>query len=358
MPGAAARRLAAVSSHLGPGPARAAEAAGAPPPMLRLSSGYDMPVLGLGTFKAPPGEVAAAVKAAVRSGYRLIDCAAAYGNEAEVGQALQELFAEGAVRREELFVVSKVFQTHHAWHGDESRVRESLAKTLADLRLSYLDLLLIHWPFAFEQKKLDFPLRLDDGTPNPKLVVEMEYHDTWRVFETFVRDGKVRSIGVSNFTCEQLEDLRASCRIPPAVNQVECHPYLQQRELQRYCTRAHIALMAYSPLGSATPKVPARHGTTLMGHPEVKAVAAEVGRSPAQVLIRWSVQRGWISIPKSQKPERVQQNGDVLSWGLTAEQMRRIDALDCDFRYFISYVKKPDNNREWHDGLVGHRKIS
>eukprot|EP01065_Artemidia_motanka_P032397 TRINITY_DN39412_c0_g1_i1.p1 TRINITY_DN39412_c0_g1~~TRINITY_DN39412_c0_g1_i1.p1 ORF type:complete len:369 (+),score=93.37 TRINITY_DN39412_c0_g1_i1:161-1108(+) len=311
-----------------------------------------MPVLGLGTFKAARGEVAAAVKAAVRSGYRLIDCAAAYGNEAEIGEALADLFSEGVCRREDLFIVSKVFQTHHVWDGDDSRVHASLKKTLADLRLSYVDLLLIHWPFGFEQKKLDFSLRLEDGSPNPKLRVKMEYKATWRVLEGFARDGRARSIGVSNFTKEQLQDLCASCRIPPAVNQVELHPYLAQPELLQFCRASKVAVMAYSPLGSATDRKPAQHGTTLMSNPTVRAVGEEVGKSAAQVLIRWSVQRGTISIPKSSNPGRVAQNGDVLLWSLSAEQMKRIDSLNCDFRYFVSYLKKPTNSILWHDGVV------
>eukprot|EP00756_Hemistasia_phaeocysticola_P007785 Hpha_TRINITY_DN14397_c0_g5::TRINITY_DN14397_c0_g5_i1::g.86646::m.86646/K00002/AKR1A1, adh; alcohol dehydrogenase (NADP+) len=353
----AARRLGVLAGHCGDVEGVAVGAAGAAVPMKRLNSGYSMPILGLGTFKAEKGAVAEAVKAAVRNGYRLIDCAAAYGNEAEIGEALAECFASGVVKREELFIVSKVFQTHHVWQGDPSRTQESLAKTLKDLRLDYIDLLLIHWPFAFEQKKLSFPLRLEDGSPNPKLTVEMEYKGTWRVLESFVHDGRVRSIGVSNFTTEQLDDLRADCRIPPAVNQVEIHPYLSQPRLKAYCDAADIAVMAYSPLGSAGGKPPPQHGATLMSNPAVQRVGQEVGRTPAQVLIRWSIQKGFISIPKSQKAERVKQNGDVLSWSLTPAQIAEIDKLNCDYRFFVSYLKKPHNNTLWHDGVIGHRRI-
>lgn len=314
-------------------------------------------MLGLGTFKAAKGEVGDAVKAAVRSGYRLIDCAFGYGNEDEVGAALAEVMREGTVARKDVFVVSKVFQTHHVWHGDASRVRESLDKTLSNLRLEYLDLLLIHWPFAFEQTfPLQFPLRLDDGTPNPKLNVEVEYHATWRALEGFVREGKVKSIGVSNFSIEQLTDLCSKCSIPPAVNQIEVHPYMSQRKLKEFCDSKGIAVMAYSPLGSATPIFPAQHGSTLLNHSVVKSIASEAKVTPGQVLIRWSVQNGFISIPKSSKPARIAQNGDVLSWRLPDAAMRQLDGLNCDFRYFVSYFKRPDNDMRWHDGAVGVEK--
>lgn len=322
-----------------------------------LNSGYDIPVLGLGTFKAEKGEVGAAVKAALGAGYRLIDCAQAYGNQAEVGLALKEAFDESVCNRDEVFVVSKVFQTHHVWQGDPSRVHESLEQTLRDLQLEYLDLLLIHWPFAFEQKVLDFPLRLEDGSPNPLLNVEVEYLDTWKVLEGFVKDGLVKSIGVSNFTMEQLEYLKSNCEIPPAANQVEVHPYMSQRALRAGCAAAGIAVMAYSPLGSSLPKFPERHGATLLTNPTVQAIAADVGKSASQVLIRWSLQQGCVALPKSGNPGRISENGDVLSWSLSEEIMSRLDELNSDFRYFVSYLKKPDNNLQWHDGVVEHQRI-
>lgn len=323
----------------------------------RLNSGYDIPVFGLGTFKAGKGEVGAAVKAALGAGYRLIDCAQGYGNQAEVGVALKEAFDESVCKRDEVFVVSKVFQTHHVWQGDPSRVHESLEQTLRDLQLDYLDLLLIHWPFAFEQKVLEFPLRLDDGSPNPLLNVEVEYLDTWKVFEGFVKDGRVRSIGVSNFTMEQIEYLRSNCEIPPAANQIEVHPYMSQTALRDGCAAAGMAVMAYSPLGSSLPKFPEQHGATLLTHPTVAEIASQVGKAPSQVLIRWSLQRGCVALPKSGNPGRIAENGDVLSWSLSEEAMGRLDGLNSDFRYFVSYLKRPDNNIQWHDGVVEHQPI-
>lgn len=169
---------------------------------LKLNSGYEIPVLGLGTFQAKPGEVAVAVKAAVRSGQRLIDCAAGYGNQAEIGDALAELFSEGVCQRNELFIVSKLFQTHHVWDGDASRCEASLQQTLSDLKLDYIDLFLVHWPFAFQESLLEKPvgtpqpLRLSDGSPNPIWTIKVEYLATWRELERFHASGTCRSSAI------------------------------------------------------------------------------------------------------------------------------------------------------------------
>jgi alcohol dehydrogenase (NADP+) len=334
------------------------------PTTLSLNSGHAIPVLGLGTFQATkPGEVKAAVVAAITAGCRLIDCAAGYGNQAEIGEALSEVVAAGVCTREELFIVSKLFQTHHAWDGEGyARCVETLEKTLADLQLKYLDCYLIHWPFAFAEKVLEKPLgtpqplRLPDGSPNPIWTIKVEYTKTWRALEGFVDAGKTRSIGVSNFTQQQLEHLCSVARIPPAVNQIELHPYLSQRELVNFCEGKGIRVMGYSPLGSsATDRVPEAHGSPLLKHPSVARVAEECGKTPAQVLIRWALQRyatNLISIPKSSNAERIALNvaaGDG-SWSLSGEQIAAIDSLDCGFRYFISYLKRPENEKRWHDG--------
>ena len=172
-------------------------------------SSLQLPPVGLGLWKSKPGEVGEAIKVALACGYRLLDGAAAYSNEKEVGDALADCLRDGVVARGEVFVVSKLFNTHHVWHEDRSRPAAALAKTLADLRLPYLDLYLMHWPVAFEQTDLASigGLRLKDGTPNPKLVMEFEYVETWREMLQMKRQGKVRHLGVCNFNVEMLKTL-------------------------------------------------------------------------------------------------------------------------------------------------------
>jgi len=331
-------------------------------PTLSLASGGSIPVLGLGTFLATkPGEVGAAVKAAIKAGYRLIDCAAGYGNQAEVGAAIKEAIAEGVCTREELFIVSKLFQTHHVWEGDTSRCSESLEKTLTDLQLDYLDLFLIHWPFAFAEKKLEKPegtpqpLRLPDGTPNPVFTIKMEYLQTWSCMESFVDCGKCKAIGVSNFSAAQLDHLLKSARIPPSVNQIEVHPYFGQLEFIRWCDERKIRVMGYSPLGSAQGKMPPAQSFTLRDHPAVQKAAAAAGKTAAQILIRWGLQRcptNFISIPKSSNEQRIAENHAVFEWALTAEAMAALDGLESGFRFFMSYFKRPENEVVWHGETI------
>jgi len=278
----------------------------------------------------------------------LIDCAAGYKNEHEVGEAITESISNGVVKREDLFIVSKLFQNAHVWGEDQLRPNEALEKTLADLQTDYIDLYLMHWPFAFQQQVIDFPLRQPDGSPDPRLRWKMEYLRTWRLMERMVASGKVRAIGVSNFTQEQLAQLLENAHTIPAVNQIEVHPYLCNTALIERCHFLGIQVMAYCPLGSAWDRTPAAHGCTLLQHPVVHSVAAEHGKTVAQVLIRWGIQRGLISIPKSSKPTRMVENFGVRDWELTDTGMQQLSALDCDFRYVISYIP----GMKWHDGVI------
>lgn len=322
---------------------------------VELRTGSRLPCVGLGLWKSKPDEADAAVRAALEVGVRLLDCAAAYGNESGVGTALEKAFQESIVKREDVFVVSKLPSTHHVWAGDLTRVREAMDKTLDDLRLGYVDLYLMHWPFAFEQTNLGEigGLRLPDGTPNPKLVMMAEFLETYGEMLKLVEVGKARAIGVCNFTQAQLESLIDRFPSdPPCVNQVELHPYLTQKDLAAFCDAKGIRMMAYSPLGSGDSysgrSFPAKGtgpfenpnaGSTLLSNEVVQEVAKKVGKSPAQVLIRWSLQQGHVCIPKSARAERIRENFEVLSWSLPDADAARLDALDCGFRYGIGFME-------------------
>jgi alcohol dehydrogenase (NADP+) len=304
-------------------------------------SGCAIPKLGLGTLMIPKGVVENVIKEAVRTGYRLIDCAPSYRNEKGVGQALHDLMENDEVEREELFIVSKIFNTHHVYNG-EDRPRESLLQTLEDLQLKQLDLLLMHWPHGFVEKN---PPRLRDkkGRPNPNLQIVEEYLETWKSMERLKAEGLVKYIGVSNFKREQIEKLLQAGLSKPIVNQVELHPYLQQPDLVQYCEEQGIQLMAYSPLGSKASQAknaacPPDIGTTLMENPVILDMAKRHDKSVAQVLIRWSLRRGFVCIPRSTKAPRILENFQTYDWELDGQAMHELWSLDRGFRYSTGYV--------------------
>ncbi len=296
--------------------------------MKRLSfeNGDSMPILGLGTWKAAPGEVYEAVKQALRIGYRHIDCAPIYGNEAEVGRALSESFRDGVVDRERLWITSKLWNDAHATED----VRPALEKSLKDLQLAYLDLLLIHWPVAFPNGVV-FPrsgqdfLSLDD---RPIL-------QTWAAMESLVDGGLCRHIGVSNFSVAKIGELVGNARRKPEMNQVELHPYLQQPAMLAYCAQQGVHLTAYSPLGSLDrpSALKAEDEPVLLEDPVIARVAERRGATPAQVLIAWAVERNTAVIPKSVHPERMKENLDAAEMSPSPEDMQEIAGLDRHRRY-------------------------
>ena len=286
-------------------------------PRVVLNDGRLMPLLGLGTWKSNPGEVKAAVKAAVQCGYRHIDCAAIYKNEHEVGEALAELFAEGVVTREELWITSKLWNDFH----ESAKVESACDQTLADLQLTYLDLYLIHWPVVTNSTAASY----DEMTPSTA--------ETWAAMEQLVRAGKCKSIGVSNFSAKKLRGMKAHATVFPAVNQCELHPKHRQDGLLAAAAELGTHMSAYSPLGSPdSSKMIGHQGQSVMALAEVVEVAAEMGKTPAQVLIRWAVQRGTSVLPKSVTPERIAGNLAVLDWELSEAQMARLSGVEAQER--------------------------
>jgi alcohol dehydrogenase (NADP+) len=286
-----------------------------------FANGDRMPLLGLGTWKAAPGEVGAAVREAIRLGYRHIDCASVYANEPEVGQAIGEAIAAAEVRREELWITSKLWCNAHG----RANVEPALRRTLADLGLEWLDLYLVHWPVPI-RPGVAFPASGDDLLPPAAAPLA----DTWTGMEAVLELGLTRHIGVSNFSSRKLNGLLAHCRRKPEVNQVERHPLLQQPQLLADCAAAGVHVTAYSPLGSGDRPAALKGADepVLLENPVIGAIAAEHGCSPAQVLIAWQLQGGLSTIPKSVSPERLRQNLAAAELQLTAADLERIAGLD------------------------------
>lgn len=293
-------------------------------PTVKFNNGQTFPLFGLGTWKSKPGEVGQAVKDAIDIGYRHIDCAHIYGNEAEIGAALKEKFEDGTVKREDLFITSKLWNTMHR----PDLVEPAIRTTLTNLGLDYLDLYLVHWPFALKEEGELFPVDADGKTAYS----DIDYLDTWKAMEEVQKKGLTKSIGVSNFNKRQLERLLANCTIPPATNQIEVHPYLNQKKLIDYCTSKNIVITAYSPLGSPDRPWAKPDDPQLLEDPKIKAIAEKYGKTPAQVVLKYQVQRGCITIPKSVNKGRIQQNFDIWDFELSGEDVALLDTFDCNGR--------------------------
>ncbi|MDD1367410.1 aldo/keto reductase [Bacillus sp. MHSD_36] len=260
-----------------------------------LNNGVEMPWFGLGVFKVEEGpELVEAVKSAIKAGYRSIDTAAIYGNEKAVGEGIRAGIEATGIAREELFITSKVWNADQGYETTIAAYEESLKK----LGLDYLDLYLVHWPS------------------------EGKYKDTWRALETLYKEKRVRAIGVSNFQIHHLQDVMKDAEIKPMINQVEYHPRLTQKELQAFCKEQGIQMEAWSPLMQGQ----------LLDNETLQAIAEKHGKTTAQVILRWDLQNGVITIPKSTKEHRIIANADVFNFELTKEDMEKIDALNQNHR--------------------------
>ncbi|XP_023242823.1 aldose reductase-like isoform X2 [Centruroides sculpturatus] len=265
---------------------------------VQLSNGYKVPLVGLGTWKSKLGEGKQAIKDAIELGYRHIDCALFYENEEEIGEAIKEKIDDGTVKREELFITSKCWNTYHS----KDKVLESCQKSLKALKLDYLDLFLVHWPMGYKGME--------------------ECH----------KRGYVRSIGISNFNISQIKRLWENANIKPVMNQVESHPYLNQLELLEFCNRLNIKVTAYCPLGA-----PYRYGSkpgekNLLEDPKLKEIASKYNKTTAQVALRYQIQRGVIVIPKSSNKERLKSNIEIFDFQLSQDEMKAIEGLNCNIR--------------------------
>jgi D-xylose reductase len=303
---------------------------------VKLTGGNEIPAVGLGMWKVDKPIVADLVQEAIRIGYRHFDCACDYGNEAEVGAGLQAAVGSGLCDREELWVTSKLWNTYHA----AEHVRPALEKSLSDLQLDYLDLYLIHFPIA--SKFVPFEHRYppewfyDPKAESPKIEsVPVPIRETWEAMEELVRAELVKNIGICNFNCQLLRDLLSYAKIRPAVLQVELHPQLTQEKLLRYCREEDIAVTAFSPLGAES------YYSIGMADPEESVLRNEVvtkiaevkHKTPAQVVLRWGVQRGTAIVPKTSRVDRLVENLAIFDFELTAEEMDAISGLNLNRRF-------------------------
>jgi len=287
-------------------------------PKITMSNGIKIPQFGLGTWKSKPGEVEEAVKAAIDCGYRHIDCALVYGNENEVGAAITAKIAQGVVKREDLFITSKVWNTFHS----KSKVMKCVKQTLASLQVASVDLLLMHWPMGLDES--------DDAELFPKTAEgafsysDVDYLETWGAMEEVYELGLAKAIGLSNFNSKQIERVLSAAKVKPMMNQVEIHPYFNNEKLVHFCLSKDIKVTGYSPLGSPDRPWAKPDDPVLLQDPAVLAIAAKHGKSSAQVLIRFELQRGIVVIPKSVTPSRIASNMEVFDFELTDEDMETI----------------------------------
>jgi alcohol dehydrogenase (NADP+) len=313
-----------------------------------LSNGAKIPVLGLGTFGSDNysnEQIAQAVKTAIRSGFRHIDCASVYGNEKEIGEVLNELITSGEVSRDELWITSKVWNN---MHGDGD-VISSCRQTLKDLQLHYIDLYLVHWPFPnYHEPGCDGDAR----NPNSRPYIHENYMVAWRQMEQLVEMGLVKSIGTSNMTIPKMELLLRDAKIKPVVNQMELHPHFQQQELFDYMVENDIQPIGYTPIGN--PKRPERdrteNDTVDIEDPVIVIIAERLNIHPAEVCIKWGIQRGEVVIPFTVSPSKIMNNlrasiGDPIS----DEEMQQIAAIDKNCRLIKGQVFLWEEAKSWED---------
>ncbi|KAK4882618.1 hypothetical protein RN001_005937 [Aquatica leii] len=292
-------------------------------PKIKLNNGTDIPVLGLGTWQSNPGAVRQAVEDAIDIGYRHIDCAHIYGNQTEIGEALTAKISQGVVSRQDLFITSKLWNTFHR----PGTVEPILRSNLKDMNLEYFDLYLIHWPTGFKEGDSLSPMG-----PDGIEYSEYDYVDTWKAMEDIYKKGLAKAIGISNFNKHQIERVLEIATVKPVINQVECHPYLNQNQLIEFCKSKEIVVTAYSPLGSPG-REEASKQPKVLNDSKLKDIAKKYGKSVAQIALKYQIQREVVAIPKSITKKRLEENLNIFDFTISDEDMKAISWLNKDFRY-------------------------
>jgi len=302
-------------------------------PTIKLNSGHEMPIVGFGLWKVDNKTCADTVYNAIKTGYRLFDGALDYGNEKESGEGVRRAIDEGLVKREDLFITSKLWNSQH----EPSVVKKTCQRQLELWGLDYFDLYLIHFPVALEyvEPETRWPsgwLASDNKTFKQ---INVPLHETWHAMEELVDAGLAKSIGVSNYSGSLMIDLTRYAKIQPAALQIELHPYNVQKHLVNFCQKKGIAVTAYSSFGPMS-YVELGLGTgvaPLLEHDTIKSIASKLNKGPAQILLRWSTQKGIAVIPKSNNQKRLANNLDVCSFDIPEEDVKKVDALDQRLRF-------------------------
>lgn len=297
----------------------------APVPSIELNNGCKIPAIGLGTWQVRGEVIETVVKTAIDLGYRHIDTALVYGNEKEIGKAIQEKIKEGIVKREDLFITSKLWNIYH----ETNAVLPSCKETCANLNVDYVDLYLMHWPIGLKTKSPPrVPQDFDEFDPTT-------IEDTWRAIEECAKLGYAKSIGLSNFNCSQIQRILNVATIKPVVNQVECHLYFNQRDMINFCKERGITVEGYAPLGS-----PARTPDTsvpvqpIIKNEKVVKIAEKYKKTPAQIALRYLIELGVIPLPKSITPSRIKENIDIFDFKLDSRDISVLDSCNKNLRLF------------------------
>lgn len=303
---------------------------------ISLANSHTLPAVGYGFWKVDKTEAPALTYQALEMGYRHLDCASDYGNEVEAGIGIKKGLGDGICKREELWVTSKLWNTYHR----PEHVELACKRSITDLQCDYLDLYLIHFPISLQyvpfEKRYPAGWFYEPDSPTPSLEYDpVPIIDTWRAMEDLVNKGLVRNIGISNFGVSLIRDLLTQSRIRPTVLQIESHPYLTQPKLLRYCQSENIAVTAFSPLGapSYVPLGMATNDDSVLELPVIKDIAITHRKTPAQIVLRWGIQRGTAVIPKSSRVGRLRENLNLEGFELTSEEMSMISALNRHQRF-------------------------
>ncbi|EGV62141.1 NAD(P)H-dependent D-xylose reductase (XR) [Yamadazyma tenuis] len=301
---------------------------------IKLNTGAEMPLTGFGVWKVAKSSCADTVINALKAGYRTFDCAADYGNCVQVGEGFKQAFESGLVKREDVFITSKLWNSYH----DPEVVEKALDRILSDMQLEYLDLFLMHFPISFKYVPFEETYPSGFGTKSEIELADVPIIDTWRVMEKIYKAGKkVKAIGVSNFNGGLLTDLIKQAEVVPAALQIEHHPYLQQSQLVRFAQHKGVAITAYSSFGGNSylelDNPAAKSSPNLLEHATITAIADKHGKTSAQVLLRWATQRNIAVIPKSNNPNRLKENLEFNDFNLTDEDFDAIRELERNLRF-------------------------